>query len=464
MKQPLYFAPEKIGPKQSFTPEGFLLCEDVGIARTGVMLYGPGETPIEAGPSSHIVKVDRTEDEVFRPEFMASLVGKSVTNNHPPVDVDPDNLHDYEVGVVLNPHRGKGAEDDILFADLLIKDRTAINLVRKGKREISAGYDAGYVQTAPGMGRQIHMVANHVALVDSGRCGSRCAIGDQLPTILQQEKKKMTFKERILNAFKSRDENSLTALLDEVPESATTAVHVHVHDNANPGENEKGEKEGTEGKPKAKPTADKRDEDEEEDSEGRHRFTDAEIGSRFDKLDKKVTDLASTVKKVLDKKAKDEDEEEEEEETEGKTKDSGIEAEIPQGVAKTKDSACLEEPFRQTVALAEIIAPGIQVPTFDKKADSSKGIDVICSLRRKALDQAYANDSGVKELMDEMLTGRRVTDMACQEVRPVFAAVAAFKKRSNNSEQRTTDFGIIKPTGTIKTAADLNKRNAEFYK
>ena len=33
-------APEQIGPMQAMTPEGFLLCKDVPIARTGVMTYG----------------------------------------------------------------------------------------------------------------------------------------------------------------------------------------------------------------------------------------------------------------------------------------------------------------------------------------------------------------------------------------------------------------------------------------
>ena len=40
------------------------------------------------------------------------------------------------------------------------------------------GYNAFYEQTAPGLGRQKDIHCNHVALVDEGRCGKRCAIMD----------------------------------------------------------------------------------------------------------------------------------------------------------------------------------------------------------------------------------------------------------------------------------------------
>ena len=57
--------------------------------------------------------------------------------------------------------------------------RTAAALTAQGVTEVSLGYDADYEQTAPGVGRQTNIIGNHVALVERGRCGPRCAIGDR---------------------------------------------------------------------------------------------------------------------------------------------------------------------------------------------------------------------------------------------------------------------------------------------
>ena len=148
-----FFTIEKLGPKQSMTPEGFLLCEEVPIARTGMMIYGPDETPIDAGPDG-LVKIFREEDEVFRPETVASAQGKPVTDDHPDEDVTPVTWKEKTVGIAMNVRRGVGAMDDLLLADLLITTEEGIELIQDGKREISCGYDADYEETAPGVGCQ----------------------------------------------------------------------------------------------------------------------------------------------------------------------------------------------------------------------------------------------------------------------------------------------------------------------
>src|SRR5271169_6848990 len=117
-----FYAPERIGLKQSLTPEGFLLCADTPIARTGQMLYGPDETPIEPGPDG-FARIEREEREVFRPETVASFAGKPVVDEHPDSDVTPDNWRSLAVGVVLNPRRGLAADADVLLADLVITEK-----------------------------------------------------------------------------------------------------------------------------------------------------------------------------------------------------------------------------------------------------------------------------------------------------------------------------------------------------
>ena len=73
-----------------------------------------------------------------------------------------------------------------------------------GKVEISLGYDAEYTEVSPGKGVQSNIVINHIALVDKGRCGSRCSIGDSFMTI-KVKKKKLSFADRIRNLVKTGD-------------------------------------------------------------------------------------------------------------------------------------------------------------------------------------------------------------------------------------------------------------------
>ena len=142
-----YYTTVKIGPKQSLTPEGFLLCEDVPLARLGMMIYGPDETPVAAGPEG-VTKIFREAEDLFAPDAIASAQGKDVTDDHPEEDVAPTNWRELTVGVMLNVRRGEGAQDDLLLGDLLIKDPGAIEAVRNGKREVSLGYEADYTNTA----------------------------------------------------------------------------------------------------------------------------------------------------------------------------------------------------------------------------------------------------------------------------------------------------------------------------
>ena len=78
-------------------PEGYLLCLNVPVARTGTQDYLPEELGLAPGSFSFasgpgLVSVYRPEEEVFAPETMASFEGMPVTNDHPPDGVDVDNI------------------------------------------------------------------------------------------------------------------------------------------------------------------------------------------------------------------------------------------------------------------------------------------------------------------------------------------------------------------------------------
>jgi hypothetical protein len=154
-------------------------CVGVPIARTGTQAYGPGETPI----TGDYVQIDRDPEEVFSPDAINAIWGKPVCNDHPSdswggrIDITPDNWRQLAVGSCTNP-RQSDVEPDLLIADLIIYDQSAIRDIQNGKNQISCGYDADYESLGPGRGRQTNIRINHVALVDQGRCGFRCSIGD----------------------------------------------------------------------------------------------------------------------------------------------------------------------------------------------------------------------------------------------------------------------------------------------
>lgn len=447
-----FYTTTQLGPKQHLTPEGFLVCEDVPLARVGTYIYGPNETPIAAGPDG-ITRIERDPEEVFRPETIASFIGKPLVDDHPEDgDVTPENWRRLAMGHIIDPRRGVGTNDDVLIGDLMVTDPEAIKLIRdEGKRELSCGYDADYMETGPGRGRQTNIVGNHVALVDTGRCGPRCAIGDSNKEVTIVTK---TLGQRILDAFRKKDEGALTAVLDELPDDeqpTTNSTHVHIHTRDKDDEEEDDKKK----------TKDKDDDDDDKSA----KFKDS-IDARFAAQDTKIAGIARDVKAIKDAVTKEDDDED-------KTKDEGalaFQAEAPPGTgdrAWTKDSAYMEESFQETVAFAEIIAPGIGLPTFDAASKPRKTYDAMCRLRRQALDIAY-NQPESRSFMDELMNGRELKAYTCDGVRTMFRAVGIFSKRKNKDDMRRESSDVVVGGGTgvkgiIKTPAELNKKMAEFY-
>lgn len=176
MKKTAYYG-SRISDSISRTPEGFLICRDVPIARVGVQDYlgreiGQTERPDE------VFKVTRPADEVFSPAAIASFEGKPVCDNHPDEDVTAENYAQYIRGVVRDVRKGAGQYEGCLVADLVIHDAALVRAIQDGKREISCGYNCLWVPTGDHTLEQREIRGNHVAVVDKGRAGHGVAIHD----------------------------------------------------------------------------------------------------------------------------------------------------------------------------------------------------------------------------------------------------------------------------------------------
>ena len=202
-------------------PEGYLLCLNVPVARTGTQEYLPEELGLPGGGT--LVPVYRPEAEVFSPETIASFEGMPVTNDHPPEGVDVSNIRALQKGHAHNIRRGSGEEADLLLADLIITDPKLIELVLSGKREISCGYT---YELCEENGRYIQrkIRGNHVAVVDAGRAGPRVSIKDNKP---EPERSKTIMKKSLSKILahiaKDGDVETVAEIIEEMIEGEASA-------------------------------------------------------------------------------------------------------------------------------------------------------------------------------------------------------------------------------------------------
>ena len=181
MAQICYYG-DRLSPNMAKTPEGFLICKNVPIARTGYQEYLESEL-IEDGDPNEYVSVFRSPKEVFSKATLASFEGKPVTNGHPTVDVSTRNYRGLAKGHVQHVRMGTGNDSDKIVADLYITDPDLIEEIRNGKRQVSAGYYALDVKDKYGRVCQTKIRGNHVAVVNEGRAGSAVCIRDNKPQI-----------------------------------------------------------------------------------------------------------------------------------------------------------------------------------------------------------------------------------------------------------------------------------------
>ncbi len=163
-------------------PEGYLICLNVPVARSGAQDYLPSELGLPE-PDSRLIPVLRPESEVFAPACIASFEGMPVTDDHPscPEGVTAENIRRLQKGHAHNVRKGSGSESDLLLADLIITDPVLIEEILSGKREISCGYNYTLCEE-DGQFIQREIRGNHVAVVEAGRAGPRVSIRDQEPS------------------------------------------------------------------------------------------------------------------------------------------------------------------------------------------------------------------------------------------------------------------------------------------
>jgi len=456
------YTTEQISLNQEKTPEGFLLCRNVALARTGRMLYGPNELQsddgeeIKPGPDG-VIWAYREAEDVFSLTAIASALGKPITNEHPYDDVTPVDWKEKAIGIVLNVRRGENVEDDLLLADLLFTTDEGIELILSGTTEISLGYSADYEEIGQGKVKQTNIIINHCAVVEHGRCGSRCAIKDKkLEDKIMTEKSKTgigKFMDLLFRARKAKDDDEFKKIVDEAmnepnsevsttDEPADGETHIHVHTGMD---------------------------------DKRTKFTDDALEEHVNKNEQEHAEFRSRLEALEGKKTADEefekktDDAESEVDQEKKTDDDMeefIKDEAPEDIdgavaAKAKDSRYLIESLRDVISKAEILAPGIRLPTHDSRSKPIDTAKSICALRRKALDSSFkANPELLQWLGVKTLNTK---DMTCSAARILFNAAAGIKANENNNQVKTNYTVQIMAQKTPLSLEEINAANRKYY-
>ena len=215
------FYGSRISENRIRTPEGFLICKNVPIAKVGTQQYLGEELGLE-GYENVLVDVIRTEQEVFSPKTIASFEGKPFTDDHPEQSefVTTENYKQYVKGHVTNVRRGEGNFSDKLLADIIVYDKTVIEEIESGrKREISCGYGCDYDIDENGNILQINITGNHVALVNEGRAGHNVRILDHNKNkkgVVKNMAKMKTKKQIIARLFPSFTKDASPEEIEEV--------------------------------------------------------------------------------------------------------------------------------------------------------------------------------------------------------------------------------------------------------
>lgn len=170
-----------LGDSQPLSPKidkttGFLTAP-VKLARIGIQYY----LGAELGMKDRLIEqigVFRSPEEVFHPDSIKSFINLVVTDDHPSGFVTIDNVKLLQKGQVSEVMKTDGG----LVGVVTITDKDQIGKANNGKNEVSVGYsnqlkkEKGTFDGNEYEFVQTHIRANHLAIVDAGRCGPSCKL------------------------------------------------------------------------------------------------------------------------------------------------------------------------------------------------------------------------------------------------------------------------------------------------
>ena len=398
---PIAYYGSTISPHIDRTPEGYLICRDVPINRTGSQTYLAHELGLDGDPDREVT-VYRLEEDVFAPAALASFEGKDITCGHPPEMLTAENQSGYSRGHL--EHVRRLGENTV--ADLIVKDASLVSDVESGMlREVSCGYNCNFEPYLDGY-KQTHIIGNHVAVVPKGRAGAAVAIQDTAPEAEKGGNKHMNeFWKSVLHAFGMAAKDASPEELDKMVETTATALDAEPAEKAQeaePAESKTAEDEMVEKAPKGDDLGSKLDriismlEAKSRGGEGEHRLHDE-------------SDIDEEIKRLLGK------------EEEGKS------ITIP-----VENDACMDDAAKDAaVAVLRKVRPAVaaiedkhaRAKVTDALLSAVRGKDMMGEIARAAQDSAKAAAEK---------TSKNTYETMCAESEASYAARNPHKKKEED--------------------------------
>lgn len=394
---PIAYYGSTLSPNIDRTPEGYLICRNVPINRTGTQTYLANELWLDGDPDRPVT-VYRLEEDVFAPAAMASFEGKDITRGHPPEMLNAENQAGYSKGHLENVRR----DGDNTLADLIIKDPSLVSDVENGiLREVSCGYNCNFEPYQDGY-KQTHIIGNHLAIVPRGRAGRDVAIQDTAPEAEKGGNKHMNeFWKSVLHAFGMAAKDASPEELDKMVETTATALDAEPAEKAPeaaPAESKPAEDEMVEKAPKGDDLGSKLDriiamlEAKSRGGEGEHRLHDE-------------SDIDEEIKRLLGK------------EEEGKSITIPVENDCMDSAAKDAAVAVLR---KVRPAVAAIEDKHARAKVTDALLSAVRGKDVMGEIAKAAQDSAKAAAEK---------TSKNTYDTMCADSEASYAARNPHKKK-----------------------------------
>lgn len=203
------------------TPQGYLKTT-AKITKGAVLQYYGHEIGLTDSRANRLVDVNRTIEELSKPDTLKSINGMPITITHPDKkSVDASDWKNKTVGHVQNPR----VEGNYIVCDAYVQDASAIELLKnKDIRELSVGYEPADIQEENGRFYHKNIRVNHIAIVAEGRAGSDCRLNDSKPKIganLMSKKNKLlalidSFRKRLNDAEGELSREEINKQIDEL--------------------------------------------------------------------------------------------------------------------------------------------------------------------------------------------------------------------------------------------------------
>ena len=117
------------------------------------------------------------------------------------------------------------------------------------------------------------------------------------------------------------------------------------------------------------------------------------------------------------------------------------------------------------MAAAEILQPGVKVPTFDARLTLESTAKRLCAFRRRVLDHALSEDT-TKSIIHDAIGTIDTKVLPCDSVKMAFNAAAAQVKVYNNQgtiRSAVTRDGAPPTRKGPPSIAEMNSQAKEFW-